>query len=281
MNPLNAYMLAEAGAIVEKNPDDAGTLERALWLARAGNHCGEWWSWRRHSMRGGDGDEHEGFLYGSIFDSEKFIEKMKPCRGRIILKIDSDGGNARDALTIARWLAERGNVLGVVTGNCASGANVILSGCSRRICRPGSKFMLHAVRASVMGTSKSLRKGADNLDVLVDDLISFMSQRTSQPAATVREWFTGQEINLDAQQALANGLVDGILPAIADEPTRPEQKHVLEQTAESQTQLARELTHALTHLEHVDKNEIREFLKSWLTVVPEETPGALAPGVSI
>src|SRR5262249_53981360 len=84
---------------------------------------------------------------------EKVLSGTRP-----VLLVDCDGGDAGTSMAIGRWLADRGDGIGIVEGHCWSAANDIFLGCARRIARPGVRFIVHEAQSYVMGGAQAFRR---------------------------------------------------------------------------------------------------------------------------
>jgi ATP-dependent Clp protease protease subunit len=145
-----------------------------------------------------------------------FLEAEDPERP-VRLYIQSPGGDVYAGLGICDTIGLlRPPVSTVCTGLCASMAAVILA-CGapgRRFCLPHSTVMIHQPWVSAAGvrTASDLKIQAEETLRLRGLVHEILAARTGRPAEEVAR-DTERDRWLDARQALAYGLVDGILGA--------------------------------------------------------------------
>lgn len=125
--------------------------------------------------------------------------------------INSGGGYAHDGLAIYHALNRHaGRITTHVDGLAASIASVIVqAGDERRIAQAGT-IMIHEPQVSSWGEAEDLRRSADQLDVLRDQIAAIYAARAEadveafKTAMKAETWYT-------AEQAVAAGLADTIV----------------------------------------------------------------------
>lgn len=135
--------------------------------------------------------------------------------------INSTGGASNVALLVHDALAKIETA--VTIQHAASAAAIIaMAGKVRRIHADG-RIMLHAARHWVSGNANELRGYANELETLNEKAAAILTARTGQPLEVVRQWLNGSDTWFTADEALAAGLVDEILPAVATVPATASQ----------------------------------------------------------
>lgn len=128
----------------------------------------------------------------------------------ISVRINSDGGEVTNALSIYRALAEHpARVVAHVDGIAASSASVILMAADSRRISESAFVMIHNPRSFEVGEAADLRKMADLLDQFRDQILGIYAARTGQSRERVQQWMDA-ETWFDADESLANGFADEI-----------------------------------------------------------------------
>lgn len=164
---------------------------------------------------GGGGWFSEGI---SAADVAAFLKEAGP--GPIDVRLNSGGGDVFDGVAMHSLLARHPGLVTVhVDGLAASAASfVMLAGDHIRSAR-NAFVMIHDAMTSPYGNSTTIRRAADLLDQVSDNIADMYAERAGEDAAYWRNlmtvngedgtWYTGQE-------ALDAGLVDEIT-AMPDE----------------------------------------------------------------
>ncbi len=158
------------------------------------------------------------------------IAKLPASTKSIEVHINSYGGEVAEGVAIYNALRNSGKeITTVCDGFACSIASVIFMAGSKRIMRPASLLMLHNPSSFAVGTSKDLRKQADDLDVIcelsktaylkggkldADTLTSAMDAETWVAPDQAVEW------------GLATGIEDG--GSDSDEPTQSAAQAVMQ-----------------------------------------------------
>ena len=134
----------------------------------------------------------------------------------LLVEINSEGGSVSEAVAIYNLLRSwRGDVTVEIVGWALSAATIVaMAGTTIRM-HSSSLLMLHAPwLSSTSGNADALRQRADMLDQVAESM-RVAYGRTNQPASVIANWLAGEDHWFTAEDALAVGLVDEIIPARA------------------------------------------------------------------
>lgn len=138
----------------------------------------------------------------------------------LILEINSEGGSVQEAAAIYNMLRMwPGGVTVEIVGWALSSATFISMAGRHIRMHESSLLMVHAPWVNTSGNAESLRSSADLLDQVSETMLLAYS-RSGQPERVIRSWLDGQDHWLTAEQALAVGLVDEVIPAAAQAAAR-------------------------------------------------------------
>lgn len=160
----------------------------------------------------------------SIFDeigmfgvsAKQFISDLQavPADHSILLKIHSPGGEVFDGNAIFTALQRRGNVEVQIEGIAASMATVIsLAGSPVKMSANGF-YMIHNPWGSAVGDSSEMRKQAELLDRIRQNMVNAYAAKSGQEPALIESWMDA-ETWFTAEQAQAAGFVDEITDGMA------------------------------------------------------------------
>jgi ATP-dependent Clp endopeptidase proteolytic subunit ClpP len=160
----------------------------------------------------------------SIFDeigmfgvsAKQFISDLQavPADHSILLKIHSPGGEVFDGNAIFTALQRRGNVEVQIEGIAASMATVIsLAGSPVKMAANGF-YMIHNPWGSAVGDSSEMRKQAELLDRIRQNMVNAYAAKSGQEPALIESWMDA-ETWFTAEQAQAAGFVDEITDGMA------------------------------------------------------------------
>lgn len=143
----------------------------------------------------------------------------------IELHLNSPGGSVFDGLAIMAALKDhKAKVVAKVDGMAASAASFILQAADERLITRNAQIMIHDAKAYAGGNAGQMRKAADLLDRVSDNIADIYAVRSGQ--GTVEswraimvagdEWYSGNE-------ALDAGLVDAVVDNPEEDGDAPEE----------------------------------------------------------
>lgn len=141
-----------------------------------------------------------------------FVSELAAVNGDIELHLNSPGGDVFDAVTIFNTLKQRkGTVSVVVDGLAASAASFIAQAASpgQLAMAPHAKMMIHDGFGAAMGNAADMRKTADLLDAISDDIAAMYAERSGKPQDYWRGLMRAETWFSD-KQAVEQGLADRI-----------------------------------------------------------------------
>jgi ATP-dependent protease ClpP protease subunit len=128
--------------------------------------------------------------------------------GRIILRVNSPGGDAFEGLAIYNLLSSHSAKVEVhVDGVAASAASVIAMAGDVVHMADNALLMVHDPWTLAMGTADDMRSVADRLDMLADSLARTYAKRTGREPDEFRQ-LMAVETWFNAEQAVEMGLAD-------------------------------------------------------------------------
>lgn len=130
------------------------------------------------------------------------------------LHLNTPGGSVFDGLAIGAAIKNhKAKVIGYVDGMAASAGSFILQYCDERYIMRNAMVMIHDAKAYVGGNAAQMRKGADLLDKISDDIADIYAVR-SGGVKTKEEWraimVAGDEW-YDGNEAVEAGLCDSVV----------------------------------------------------------------------
>jgi ATP-dependent Clp endopeptidase proteolytic subunit ClpP len=132
------------------------------------------------------------------------------------VSLNSPGGSVFEGLSVFNRLrAHRGPVTGTVEGMAASMASVVLMAADTRRMYGSSLLMIHNAHMEAGGDHRELRKHADTLEKVRDQLVDVYASRSGRKRAEIVRWMDA-ETWFNATEARAAGLVDEVLDGDLD-----------------------------------------------------------------
>ncbi len=166
-------------------------------------------------------------LYGDVghdcrVDSSRVVPELVELEREyknIDVRINSVGGDVFSGMAIyAALKASKANITIYIDGVAASIAAIIALCGKRLVMSPFAKLMLHRVSGGTYGNSAELRKYADLMETLENDLASMIAERCKMSVEEIKtRYFDGQDHWLNAKEAVAMGLADEIYTLEDDE----------------------------------------------------------------
>lgn len=130
----------------------------------------------------------------------------------IKLRVNSAGGDVIDGFAIYNLLSEHpARVVADVDALAASMASVIIMAADEIRIASNAMVMIHNPWGGVLGEAEDLRRHADLLDKMRDQIASAYSSRTGQKRAAILKMMN-EETWLDAAEAKELGFVDTVKP---------------------------------------------------------------------
>lgn len=152
----------------------------------------------------------------SIWDEDSvgarsFVKALKQLKANTIaLRINSPGGSVFDGNTIYNALIEHpAKITTYVDGLAASIATIIALAGDRIVMAPNGMMMIHNPSGGAFGTAEEMRKQADMLDKLRDNMISQYVAKTGKTTDEISA-AVDYETWLNAEEAVEFGLADEI-----------------------------------------------------------------------
>ena len=156
-------------------------------------------------------DAAEIYIYDEIgmwgVSSKSFTNALQAIKGksRIDLYINSPGGDVFEGMAIYNALLPLKDRLIVhVMGLAASMASVVMLAASRRIVYSGAMVMVHNPWGCAVGAADEMRKTADTLDKITEQIINIYVNATTMKADEIRSMMN-EETWLNANEAIDCG----------------------------------------------------------------------------
>ncbi|WP_294536939.1 head maturation protease, ClpP-related [uncultured Bacteroides sp.] len=160
-------------------------------------------------------------MYGNVGNGEKVdservvteLMELAAAYGKIDVHIHSKGGDVFSGIAIYNALRTvKADITIYIDGLAASIAGIIALCGKPLYMNKYARIMLHRVSGGSYGTADELRKAADVAEELENDLANMIATRCRMKPDDVRaKYFDGQEHWISAQEALAMGMIDGII----------------------------------------------------------------------
>lgn len=189
----------------------------------------------------------------------------------IHLHINSPGGSVFDGLAIGASIQNHdAEVIGKVDGMAASAASFILQYCDKREISRNAQVMIHDASAYAGGNAAAMRRAADLLDRVSDNIADIYAVKSGQgDAKSWRKIMVAGDKWYDGNEALAAGLVD----VVTDNPDEEEAEDAAKMSPVSWTKEEIE-AFVTTPAATLAKDSNRSVIANQ---VPEETMTGNAP----
>lgn len=160
-----------------------------------------------------------GKLFGAkaVADGADFGEMMNHAENAVDvleLEINSPGGSVFDGYTIyqeIKSLRDRGVVVNAtITGMAASMASVICMACDNVAMVKHGRMMIHDASSTTQGNAEQLRKTADLLDGISDNIADIYHEKTGMDKDKIRRMMK-LETWMNAKESLDNGFVNEVI----------------------------------------------------------------------
>jgi ATP-dependent Clp protease, protease subunit len=155
------------------------------------------------------------YLYGDVdFDQKMtgFIQQVlsEAGPGPLTVRVNSDGGSVTNGIAIANLLTQRGGFTAIVDGLAASIMSYVVCCADRLIMAPDSWLMIHRPMGGSYGRSEEMRRQADLLDKMEDQIIARYVKKSGQDELTIKQMLA-DETWISAEDALRMGFADDIM----------------------------------------------------------------------
>jgi ATP-dependent Clp endopeptidase proteolytic subunit ClpP len=148
-------------------------------------------------------------------NAQSFIEEIKAYKDRPMnIHINCVGGDVFDGMAIYNIIKKRTAETTVyIEGIAASMGSVIALAADNVVMAENSLFMIHNAWGGAMGESKELKKTANLLEKISNEIADIYIKKTKLPYDRVKEMMD-EETWLNADEALELGFIDSISDAI-------------------------------------------------------------------
>jgi ATP-dependent Clp endopeptidase proteolytic subunit ClpP len=193
--------------------DPARDADRISALRRASN--GPVGADRWYTIRNASESEAEVLIYGAIgFDgisADDFVREFSAIRSNAItVRINSPGGSVYDAIPIYNAIRRhKAQVTAYIDGIGASAASFIFQAADKRVMSPHSELFIHDAAGLVLGNAEDMRRMADDLDKISDNIASIYAERSGTDIAQWRDLMRAETTFSDSE-AVEAGLADEI-----------------------------------------------------------------------
>ena len=157
------------------------------------------------------GDVDELHVYSAIETLEKWTTRSPD---PVLFTISSPGGSLIDGLALYDYLVDLGRRRPVITralGSAASMAGVLLQAGTTREMAENSYMLIHEASSIAWGKASELEDQYRLTERLQDRIVSILCSKSNLTPDMVRDKWKRRDWWLDASEALAYGLIDGIV----------------------------------------------------------------------
>jgi ATP-dependent protease ClpP protease subunit len=163
-----------------------------------------------------EGAPNEVYIYDEIgfwgTTAQTFHNAIQALSGKIVVRINSPGGNVFDSIAIHSMLSRLPDVETVTDGLAASAASVIFAAGKVRKMAKAAFVMIHNPWAYAQGSADDMRKEADILDGITTALVKLYKGASSKSEDELREMMD-DETWMDGDAALAAGFATEVFDA--------------------------------------------------------------------
>ena len=186
-----------------------------------------------------------------------------PDTGKIELHVNSNGGSVKEGIAIYNLLKQhKAEKVCFVDGFAYSIASVICMACDKIVMGLGTSMLIHNMAMSVYGDAQTLRKCADDLEVLMESNRNIYMARAKNLTEEQLKEMMDAETFLTPEQCLEYGFCDEIADYQAD------QNQMNQQAADEIRHLRQELASMKSFRE-----EMKLFAPEQMAGQPQTPPG--------
>lgn len=169
-----------------------------------------------------DGDVGEISIYENIgldwwtgegMTAQKFGDLLASMSGKskIVLRINSPGGDVWDGLTIHNQILQQTTATEVrIEGIAASAASVIAIAADRTLMAQASQMMIHNAWTWARGNAAEMRQVADILEKIDGQMAGLYASKGGKPVEHYAELMAA-DTYMTPDEAIAHGLADGLI----------------------------------------------------------------------
>nr|DAI91271.1 MAG TPA: Putative ATP dependent Clp protease [Caudoviricetes sp.]DAN16016.1 MAG TPA: Putative ATP dependent Clp protease [Bacteriophage sp.] len=151
--------------------------------------------------------------WGKGFNEAEFLEDFRriPEAADLEISINSFGGAVYTGLSIYSLLkAHKGSITFRIDGAAMSAATIITSVPNAKVIMPkGSMMMIHKVSSGVWGDTDDMRKMADDMEKLEDNIVVIYAEKSGRSVEEIKEKMNATTY-FNAEEAVAFGLADEV-----------------------------------------------------------------------
>ncbi|MDL2315043.1 Clp protease ClpP [Bacteroidales bacterium OttesenSCG-928-C19] len=168
----------------------------------------------------------EVYLYGEIdedgeYSASNFVRSFNSALAgsgeEVALRVNTVGGDVLSGVAMRTSITNSPKpVTCYIDGIAASMGSVIALSCSKVLMNKYARLMTHQVQSVASGTATQIRKMADVSESLTNDLADIIATRKGITADEAKAKYLQEGVDtwFTAEQALAEGLIDGIFDGV-------------------------------------------------------------------
>ena len=147
------------------------------------------------------------------FNEEDFLKELReiPADNELEISVNSFGGSVYTALSIYTLLkAHKGKITFRIDGAAMSAMTIITSVPNAKVIMPkGAMMMIHKVSSIAWGNVDDIRKAADDMEKLEDNILDIYAEKTGKTVDEIKP-LVDAETYFTASEAVDFGLADEI-----------------------------------------------------------------------
>jgi len=211
-------------------------------------------------------DVTDVYLFNDIgtfgVSAQSFVEEIKEYEGKeLAIHINSLGGEVFDGMAIYSIIQRRkAKTIVYIEGIAASIASVIALAADEVIMSENSLLMIHNAWGGTQGDASEMRKQADVLDKITNEIAEIYVKKTNLPYDEIIRLMS-EETWLTAEEAVAMGFVDSI-----SEPIKVAAKYDVSKFKN----ITMEKVEKTLNINNKKKIKMTEELKSWFNSKVDE-----------
>ncbi len=173
----------------------------------------------------------------------------------IELHINSKGGDAFEGMAMLGLLkGVTGEKVAIVEGICASAATLPLFAMDKVKAQETSMFLFHKSATMAYGHSEDLKKSAEELDTIDETITELYAKKFKGTNEELVALLSSDKL-ISAKQALEFGLIDEIIPDLAEEDPEDKEKD-LEKDKEKDSKTVEDVAKEAAELAYENNKQI-------------------------